>query len=99
LISSLPKNSVIISGGCSGPDSWAEKAAKGAGLEVFIFLPDLPPKGSPRYKFTEAYYLRNRLIAENCDILHAFVCADRKGGTEYTINHAIKSGKKVIIHN
>jgi hypothetical protein len=67
-------------------------------LDAIVFLPKLPPKSSPRYLFTEAYYARNKLIAENCDILHAFVSPDRKGGTENTINHALKLGKQVIIH-
>lgn len=98
-VRSLPRDSIVISGGCAGPDTWAEEAARAAGLEVSIFLPDLPPKGSPRHIFTEAFYARNRLIAENCDVLHAFVAPDRKGGTEYTIKHALKLGKQVIIHN
>lgn len=89
---------MVISGGCAGPDTWAEEAARAAGLEVSIFLPDLPPKGSPRHTFTEAFYARNRLIAENSEILHAFVSTDRKGGTEYTINHARKIGVPVVIH-
>lgn len=98
LIGSIPKGSVIISGGCWGPDKWAEDAARAAGLEVKIFLPDLPPKGSPRHQFAEAFYARNRKIAENCDVLHAFVASDRKGGTEYTIRHAKKIGIPVVIH-
>jgi len=98
-ITSLPSGSIVISGGCAGPDTWAEETARATGLEVSIFLPVLPPKGSPRHVFTEAFYARNRLIAENCDILHAFVSPDRKGGTEYTIRHALKIGKQVIIHH
>lgn len=98
LIGSLPHGSIIVSGGCSGPDTWAEEAARAAGFEVSIFLPDLPPKGSPRHDFTKAFYARNRLIAENSDLLHAFVSPDRKGGTEYTIRHAKKIGVPVVIH-
>ncbi len=97
-ISVLPQGSIIISGGCSGPDLWAEEAARAVGFEVSIFLPNLPAKGSPRHKFTEAFYARNRLIAENSDIIHAFVSPDRKGGTEYTIKHAKKIGIPVVIH-
>jgi len=98
LVSSLPIGSIVISGGCAGPDSWAEEAARAIGFEVSIFLPSLPPKGSPRHAFTKAFYERNRLIAENSDILHAFVSPDRKGGTEYTIKHAQKIGIPVVIH-
>lgn len=87
-----------MSGGCSGPDTWAEDAAKFNGLSTLIFLPKLPPKGSPRYEFTKAYYERNKKIAENSDVIHAFVAKDRKGGTENTIKHALSLGKEVIIH-
>jgi predicted Rossmann fold nucleotide-binding protein DprA/Smf involved in DNA uptake len=97
-IGTLSQPSVIVSGGCAGPDLWAEEAARAVGLEVMIFLPTLPPKGSPRHQFTDAFYARNRLIAENSDILHAFVSPDRKGGTEYTIKHAEKIGIPVVIH-
>jgi predicted Rossmann fold nucleotide-binding protein DprA/Smf involved in DNA uptake len=97
-VMSLPQGSVVISGGCSGPDTWAEEAARNAGFEVKIFLPDLPPNGSPRHKFTEAFYARNRLIVENSDVLHAFVSPDHKGGTEYTIKYAQKIGIPAMIH-
>jgi len=97
-VKSLPQDSIVISGGCSGPDTWAEEAARDAGLKVSVFLPDLPPKGSPRHVFTEAFYARNRLIVENSDIIHAFVSPDRKGGTEYSIKHAKKIGIPVVIH-
>lgn len=99
LVKSLPHDSLVVSGGCKGPDLWAETAAREAGLEVKIFLPDLPPTGSPHHEFTAAFYARNRLIAENSDILHAFVSPERKGGTEYTIKYAEKIGVSVVIHS
>jgi len=98
-IKTLKEGDTVVSGGCAGPDAWAENAAKSAGVEVLIFLPNLPPKGSPRYEFTKAFYARNKLIAENSDIIHAFVAPDRKGGTENTIKHALKIGIPVVIHS
>jgi len=98
LINELPQGSNIISGGCDGPDLWAEEAARSAGFDVSVFLPNLPTKGSPRYEFTKAFYERNRLIVKNSDILHAFVSPNRKGGTEYTIKYALKIGIPVVIH-
>lgn len=98
LVKTLDRKDIVISGGCAGPDTWAEESARTAGLDVKIFLPDLPPKGSPRHEFTKAFYTRNRLIAENSDILHAFVSPERKGGTEYTIKYAQKLGVPVVIH-
>nr|MBC8360928.1 hypothetical protein [Candidatus Desulfatibia profunda] len=97
LVKMFSQNDIVVSGGCVGPDTWAEEAARSAELDVLIFLPALPHKGSPRHEFTKAFYARNRLIAENSDILYAFVSPDRKGGTEHTIKHAEKLGKKVFI--
>lgn len=97
-IKTLNTEDIVVSGGCAGVDLWAEEAARRLRIKVLIFLPDLPPNGSPRYEFTKAFYARNLLIAENSDILHAFVTSDRKGGTENTIKYAKQLGKKIVIH-
>ena len=97
LVAEFPKGTVVISGGCKGVDTWAAEAATYQGLSVVVFTPDLPPDGSPHWEFTKAYFARNKLIAENCDVLYAFVAPDRKGGTENTIKHAKKLGKKIEI--
>jgi len=98
-VNTLTASDIVVSGGCVGPDLWAEEAARAIGIDPLIFLPDLPPKGSPRYEFTKAFYARNKLIAENSDVIHAFVAPNRKGGTENTIKHALKIGIPVIIHS
>jgi len=96
LVASLPKNSVIISGGCRGVDTWAVEKAKELGYDYKEHIPIL--KGcSYRWEFTQAYYERNKLIVDDSDVIYAFVMDDRKGGTENTIKHAIQSNKKVII--
>lgn len=97
LVESLSKNSVVVSGGCWGPDTWATNWAKKLELPVVEFLPGLPPDGSPRWMYTKAYHTRNRKLAENVDILYAFVASDRKGGTENTIKHAKDLGVEVVI--
>jgi len=89
LIAAFPAGTVIVSGGCMGVDTWAASAARDHGLEVIEHLPDLPPTGSPRWEFTQAYHARNRLIAEDVDVLYAFVAQNRRGGTENTIKHAM----------
>jgi predicted Rossmann fold nucleotide-binding protein DprA/Smf involved in DNA uptake len=98
LVNSLPQETVIVTGGCRGPDTWAEYAAKKRGLKTTIFRPKLPPDDSPRYEFIKAYYERNRKIAQNADMLHAFVSSDRTGGTENTIRHAKELNIPVITH-
>ena len=97
LVESLPKNSVVVSGGCWGPDTWATNWAKKLELPYMEYLPDLPSSGSPRWDYTKAYHARNRKLAENVDILYAFVSSDRKGGTENTIKHANDLGVEVVI--
>ena len=98
LINSLPQESVIVTGGCRGPDTWAEYAAKKRKLKTTIFRPILPPDDSPRYEFIKAYYERNRKIAQNADMLHAFVSPDRTGGTENTIRYAKELNIPIVIH-
>jgi hypothetical protein len=98
LVNSLPQETVIVTGGCRGPDTWAENAAKKRGLKTIIFLPKLPPDNSPRHEFIKAYYERNLKIAQNADMVHAFVSSDRKGGTENTIKHAEMENIPIVIH-
>lgn len=96
LVNELPDDTVIISGGCRGVDTWAADAAHRRGLEVIEFLPDLPKEG-PRWKYTQAYHARNKQIAASADVVYAFVAPDRKGGTESTIKHARKLGTQVLV--
>jgi len=97
LVNMLPLDCTIVSGGCRGVDSWAVEAAKARDIEVVEYLPDLPPDGSPPWEFTKAYHARNKQIAENSDVLYAFVAEDRRGGTENTIKYAMKLGVQVEV--
>jgi 8-oxo-dGTP pyrophosphatase MutT (NUDIX family) len=97
LVYTLPLNSTIVSGGCRGVDTWAREAAEERGIQVVEYLPALPPAGSPPWEFTKAYHSRNRQIAENIDVLYAFVTEDRRGGTENTIKHAMKLDVRVEV--
>jgi predicted Rossmann fold nucleotide-binding protein DprA/Smf involved in DNA uptake len=45
----------------------------------------------------KAFYARNRLIAEDADILLAMAAPDRKGGTENALKHAIELNKIIIL--
>lgn len=91
------QNLVIISGGCRGIDSWAEDEAKKLGVDVFIFKPDLS-NIRDYHDAVSRYYERNKKIAEYAvDGIYAFVAEDRKGGTENTIKHAQKLGRKIVL--
>lgn len=96
LVNRLSLNNIVISGGCRGVDTWAEEAAVSRGMRVMVFKPDL--SGCVyKWQYTERYYERNQKIAEECDILIAFVSPDRKGGTENTIKAAQRLGKEIVI--
>jgi len=97
LVQMLPGDVTIVSGGCEGVDTWAAEAARQQRFVVVEHLPDLPPPGSSRWKFTKAYHTRNKLIAEDVDVLYAFVAQDRRGGTENTIKHAMKLDVRVEV--
>jgi hypothetical protein len=74
------KGDWIVSGGCSkGGDRFAQKLAKKYGTPILIFYPDWEKKGKG------AAFIRNTDIANNSRVLIACVVADRKGGTEDTI--------------
>lgn len=88
---------VIVSGGCRGVDSWAEDEARKLGVEVKIFKPDLNGT-KDYYDVVSRYYERNKKIAEYAiDGIYAFVTRTREGGTENTIKHAQKLGRKIVL--
>ena len=99
-VDSLPIDTIVISGGCYGPDKWAETRAKQRGFpEPIIFEPDNPKPGETKYDMIERYYKRNRKIAKESDKIVAFPSKDvnNRGGTWYTINYARKIGTPVEI--
>jgi len=96
LVDTLDENDVVVSGGCKGVDTWAEKRAIERGLEVDIYEPDFDGCDE-YYDYCQAYYDRNREIVKNSDVIYAFVAEDRTGGTENTIKHAEELGVEVKI--
>jgi predicted Rossmann fold nucleotide-binding protein DprA/Smf involved in DNA uptake len=93
-IASLPSGTVVVSGGCRGPDSWAAIAAASRGLEVVVHSADLHGVRS-RGEATRRFYDRNQAVVDNSDRVVAFPAPDHKGGTEDTIRRALKAGKLV----
>jgi predicted Rossmann fold nucleotide-binding protein DprA/Smf involved in DNA uptake len=91
------KHIVIVSGGARGPDTFAKLAAKIYELEY----KDHPvPKDTPiknKWEFVQRAFARNRDIVIDSDIIFALVHADRKGGTENTIEHAKDLKKKFFL--
>ena len=99
LVSSLPKDSMIINSSCRGVCIWAGEAARAAGLEVRIYAPDLTGIEN-RADMVERYYRRNRQLISACDIVHAFISkeAGLTGGTRYEVRYAKSIGKELILH-
>lgn len=81
---------MIISGGCSrGADKFAEQIARRLDILITIHYPKIGEKVKSYnyWKYVDACYARNKLIAEESDKLIALVAVNRKGGTENTIKH------------
>lgn len=95
-VQSLNDEDIVVSGGCEGVDTWAENAARERGIKTIVHHPKQSTGGN-KFDAMNAYKARNRLIAEDCDILVAFVSPERKGGTELTIRYAKNLGKEVVI--
>jgi len=83
-------DSVIVSGGAKGPDSWAVADAEELGLHAEVFLADWPTHGKA------AGFMRNTQIVERCDRVVAF-WDGKSRGTLDTIQKAVKAGKPVLI--
>jgi predicted Rossmann fold nucleotide-binding protein DprA/Smf involved in DNA uptake len=97
-VNSLPLTDIVVSGGCYGPDRWAEDAAKARGMKTMIFRPERISRFSSYFELCNAYYERNRKIIDNSDLVYAFVArSGLKGGTRNTVNYALKTGKRVVL--
>jgi predicted Rossmann fold nucleotide-binding protein DprA/Smf involved in DNA uptake len=95
LVGKLAPDDIVVSGGCAGPDFWAERSAITRGLRTEIYLPDRSTPVGSKWEAAKRYYDRNTLVAEAADVVYAFVAEDRKGGTEDTIRKALKMGKPI----
>lgn len=96
LVNALPGDSVVVSGGCRGVDTWAKEAADNRGMDKSIHKPDL--KGVKGYAdAVKRYYARNKIVAAQSTVLFAFTAEDRTGGTENTIDYALEYGRVVYV--
>lgn len=89
-LENINQDSIILSGGAPGVDTWAEEEAKNSGFEVQVFKADWDKHGK------SAGFIRNSDIANEADILIAFVFNDSRG-TMDTVAKARKAGKEVIL--
>lgn len=82
----------IVTGGAAGLDTIAEKWAKRHGIEWICFLPQYKIYGGKW-----APIKRDEEMINYCDELIAF-WDGKSPGTKYSINYAIKMGRKVNVH-
>lgn len=88
-VASLPKGTIVVSGGARGVDKTAERAAKECGLNVCIFYPDWE-------KGRGAGLARNKRIVHNCDRLVAFYDGESRG-TGFTIEYAAQLSIECVV--
>lgn len=82
----------FVSGGCAkGADHFIAEICKESNLKLTEHLPVFN-EGMAYYDRVKAYYARNRLIAEDADILLAMVAPDRTRG--HRINNKVRQGVK-----
>lgn len=87
---SLPKDTIIITGGASGVDTIAETYAARIGLRCVVYDAKWPIHGK------SAGAKRNRLIVNECDRVVAF-WDGTSPGTKITIDMAREAGKPVKV--
>ncbi len=88
-VRSLPADTIVVSGGGDGVDTWVEEEARAAGLALVIHR--------PKERCREAYLARNALIAGDVAELHTFPWLGCRG-THHTAGLAAARGVPVIDH-
>jgi hypothetical protein len=89
-VSSLPPDTIVVSGGARGVDSWAERAARARGLAVEIHPANWDAYGK------RAGFVRNYEIIKSADRVVAF-WDGRSKGTAHSIRVARELGKELEI--
>lgn len=90
-VCALPPDTVVVTGGARGVDTWAEIYAEHCGLTTLVFPAEWDKYGKG------AGFIRNRLIVENADRVAAFWDGSSPG-TANTIEIARQMGKPVEVY-
>lgn len=90
-VETLPRDSIIVSGGARGVDSAAAQAARDLGMEVIEYLPDWDLHGKA------AGFIRNKYIIDNADHVIAFHCKGSRG-TQHSIDLARQQKKPLEVY-
>jgi hypothetical protein len=84
-LTSIPQDTVIVSGGAEGVDSWSVEIGRSLGMETLVFQPDWQRHGR------KAGPIRNAVIVGNIDELVAFWDGQSRG-TLNTVALAAEAG-------
>ena len=90
-VRSLPIDSVIVSGGAAGPDSWGVSEAFQLNMKTIVYKAEWNVYGKA------AGMIRNKSIVDECDKLVAF-WDGKSSGTKHSIGLAEKQGKLLRIY-
>ena len=92
------ENVEFVSGECPlGADRFIKEICNEMKLNYKGFPPNLPPSGSPKYEYVNAFYARNKQIADYVDVLVTLRAPDKKGGTENTIKYFTDTPGRMLI--
>lgn len=92
-VNALPPDTLVVSGGALGVDSWAAEAAKARGLkEPLVFLPEWTLYGK------RAGFLRNQKIVDASNEIMCFWDGQSKGSMD-TVRRARQKKIPVTILN
>lgn len=88
---------IFVSGGCKqGADRFIKSFCEHNNVQLIEHLPKIKDN-SIYIETVEAYYARNKLIAQDSNFIIAMVAPDRTGGTENTIKYTKELGKDVVL--
>ena len=91
-INGLKPDTIVVSGGARGVDTWAVKAAEARGLRTIDLLPEFKVTGGPYRR--QDYFDRNDKIVDESDHVAAF-WDGKSAGTRYTMDRARQQNKLV----
>jgi len=99
LVKGFPTDTVVITGSCKGPCTWAAEEAKARGLRIKAFSPNLENVHG-RFDVAKRYYKNNRKLIQASDVVHAFISKEGgfTGGTKFEVEYALKLGMEVSLH-
>lgn len=90
-VAGLPAGSGVVTGGASGVDAAATRAARARGLPVTVVAPSFEESRDPGVAGA-----RNQRLVDQCEVVVAFWDGG-SGGTRMTLERALDAGKEIHV--